>query len=103
MRKKIVIISVIFAVLVGAGIVISKFLPKDEESVKETKIDIESAYAEIEPPEGEGLGFTEEELAFIAEKVAEQLPDITEPYDVLEVTPHKAIIVKDGQELEVTY
>lgn len=103
MRKKIVIISVIFAVLVGAGIVISKFLPKDEENVKETKIDIESAYAEIEPPEGEGLGFTEEELAFIAEKVAEQLPDITEPYDVLEVTPHKAIIVKDGQELEVTY
>lgn len=103
MKKKIAIISIIFVILVGTGIIISKFLPKDEESVKETKIDVESAYAEIEPPEGEGLGFTEEELAFIAEKVAEQLPDITEPYDVQEITPHRAVIVKDGKELEVTY
>lgn len=98
MKKKIAIISIIFAVLVGTGIIVSKFLPKGE-----TKIDVESAYAEVEPPEGDGPGFSEEELAFIAEKLAEQFPDITEPYDVLEITPHKAIIVKDGQELEVTY
>lgn len=103
MKKKIAIVSIIFAVLVATGIIVSKFLPKNSENAKETKIDVESAYAEIEPPEGEGPGFSEEELAFIAEKVAEQLPDITEPYDVLEITPHKAIIVKDGRELEVTY
>lgn len=99
MKKKIAIISIIFAVLVSTGIIVSKFLPKGEDDVRETKIDVESAYAEVEPPEGDGPGFSEEELAFIAE----QFPDITEPYDVLEITPHKAIIVKDGQELEVTY
>lgn len=103
MKKKIAIISIIFSVLVGTGIIVSKFLPKGEDDVRDTKIDVESAYAEVEPPEGDGPGFSEEELAFIAEKLAEQFPDITEPYDVLEITPHKAIIVKDGQELEVTY
>lgn len=105
MRKKIGIAICIIVILAVVIIGISMIAKKDKEEAFQpsTLYDVESAYAEVEPPEGEGPGLSPEELDFVAQILSEKLPDITEPYDILELTTDRIVILKDGEEYTVTY